>query len=193
MASNLGLRPPRNDCTTTCWRLRLPTSSPASPGRFSTRGAPSSASREMRSRPDPLDPRAVLGPVKAWPGNAGARGKASATASLDDPLRAARLHAQAGTKEQPSGTNKGTGRNEEQWMREQPPFPAEVCERMRRDGGSVFPARANTGDPNGPVGGLSANEIARALISMMARSTTCSNQRPDTLMRDRICRIEENL
>src|SRR5215813_9444608 len=64
---------------------------------------------------------------------------------------------------------------------------------MRRDGGSVFPARANTGDPNGPVGGLSANEIARALTSMMARSTTCSNQRPDTLMRDRICRIEENL
>src|SRR5215468_9900962 len=64
---------------------------------------------------------------------------------------------------------------------------------MRRDGGSVFPARANTGDPNGPVGGLSANEIACALISMMARSTTCSNQRPDTLMQDRICRIEENL
>src|SRR5262249_47005675 len=57
---------------------------------------------------------------------------------------------------------------------------------MRRDGGSVFPARANTGDPNGPVGGLSANEIARALISMMARSTKRSNQRPDTLMQDRI-------
>src|SRR5215813_6353494 len=56
---------------------------------------------------------------------------------------------------------------------------------MRRDGGSVFPARANTGDPNGPVGGLSANEIARALISMMARSTKCSNRRPDTLMQDR--------
>ena len=33
--------------------------------------------------------------------------------------------------------------------------------------------------------GLSANELARALISMMARSTTCSNQRPDTLMQDR--------
>ena len=30
-------------------------------------------------------------------------------------------------------------------------LPAEVCERMRRDGGSVFPAHANTGDPNGPV------------------------------------------
>jgi transposase len=26
-----------------------------------------------------------------------------------------------------------------------------ACERMRRDGGSVFPAPANTGDPNGPV------------------------------------------
>jgi hypothetical protein len=30
-------------------------------------------------------------------------------------------------------------------------LPAEVCERMRRDGGSVFPAHANTGDPNGPL------------------------------------------
>jgi hypothetical protein len=30
-----------------------------------------------------------------------------------------------------------------------------------------------------------ANETARALISMMARSTTRSNQRPDTLMQDR--------
>src|ERR1700746_2052838 len=54
---------------------------------------------------------------------------------------------------------------------------------MRRDGGSVFPAHANTGDPNGPNRGLSANENARALISMMARSK-CSNQRPDTLMQD---------
>jgi hypothetical protein len=38
--------------------------------------------------------------------------------------------------------------------------------------------------------GLSANEIACALISMMARST-CSNQRPDTLMQDRICQVDE--
>ena len=30
-------------------------------------------------------------------------------------------------------------------------LPAEVCERMRRDGGSIFPAHANTGDPNGPL------------------------------------------
>ncbi len=36
-----------------------------------------------------------------------------------------------------------------------------------------------------PHVGLSANENARALISMMARSTTHSNQRPDTLMQDR--------
>jgi hypothetical protein len=34
--------------------------------------------------------------------------------------------------------------------------------------------------------GLSANENAGALISMMARSTMSSNQRPDTLMRDRL-------
>jgi hypothetical protein len=36
-----------------------------------------------------------------------------------------------------------------------------------------------------PARGLSANQIARALISMMARSTR-SNQRSDTLMQDRI-------
>ncbi|WP_210205912.1 hypothetical protein, partial [Bradyrhizobium algeriense] len=29
------------------------------------------------------------------------------------------------------------------------------------------------------------------LISMMARSTTRSNQRPDTLMQDRICQVDE--
>ena len=33
--------------------------------------------------------------------------------------------------------------------------------------------------------GLSADEIAGALISMIARSATNSNQRPDTLMQDR--------
>ena len=33
--------------------------------------------------------------------------------------------------------------------------------------------------------GLSANEVARALISMMAGSLKRSNQRPDTLMQDR--------
>jgi hypothetical protein len=55
---------------------------------------------------------------------------------------------------------------------------------MRRDGGPVFPAHVNTGDPFGPVRGLSANQTACALTSMMARSS-CSKQRPDTLMQDR--------
>jgi hypothetical protein len=42
------------------------------------------------------------GAVKAWPGKAGARGKPSATASLDGPLaRGASALAQAGTKERP--------------------------------------------------------------------------------------------
>src|SRR6266702_6834525 len=62
---------------------------------------------------------------------------------------------------------------------------------MRRDGVSVFPAHANTGDPNGPNRGLSANENACALISMMARSK-CSNQRPDTLMQDRSPPVRRN-
>ena len=99
----------KNVCTTMCWRSRSPTSLPASPGRFSTRSANSSASGQTRCRPELLECRAVLGPVKAWPGDAGARGKANATASLDGPLRVARQHMrrpgrrnglQARTKEQ---------------------------------------------------------------------------------------------
>ena len=31
------------------------------------------------------------------------------------------------------------------------PVPAEVCESVKRDGGSVFPAPENPGDPNGPT------------------------------------------
>ena len=50
---------------------------------------------------DPLDPRAVLGVVKARPGNAGARRKPSATAGLDRP---------SGRDEGTTlGSNKGTG------------------------------------------------------------------------------------
>jgi hypothetical protein len=55
---------------------------------------------------------------------------------------------------------------------------------MKRDGGSVFPASANTGDPTGPVEAYRF-EIARALISMMARSQR-SKQKPDKLMQDRL-------
>jgi hypothetical protein len=39
----------------------------------------------MRRRPNQRDPRSVLGAVKAWPGSTEARGRASATASLDGP------------------------------------------------------------------------------------------------------------
>src|ERR1700761_7277288 len=85
MASTPGSKPPRNDCTTTCWRLRSPTSSPGSPGRSSTRDAPSRASRRRRRRPDLLDPRAVRGAVKARPGDSRARRQGSTTAGLDDP------------------------------------------------------------------------------------------------------------
>ena len=41
--------------------------------------------------------------------------------------------------------------------------------------------------------GLSANEVAGALISMTAGSTMSSNQRPDTLMQDRSCQFDEHL
>jgi hypothetical protein len=66
---------------------------------------------------DPLDPRAVLGAVKAQPGNAGARGKPSATAGLDRPC-ARRNRRSAGRDEGTAlgGANKGTARYEEQAM-----------------------------------------------------------------------------
>jgi hypothetical protein len=70
---------------------------------------------------------------------------------LTVPARGAPLHPQVGTKERPPGTNKGTVQNQEAIDDVINTLPAEVCERMRRDGGSVFPARANTGDPHGPV------------------------------------------
>jgi hypothetical protein len=39
------------------------------PGQFSTKGARLNARRPMRWRPKLLNPRAVLTPIKAWPGN----------------------------------------------------------------------------------------------------------------------------
>jgi hypothetical protein len=65
---------------------------------------------------DPLDPRAVLGAVKAQPGNAGARRKPSATAGLDRAC-ARRDRRSAGRDEGTvPGSNKGTERYEEQAM-----------------------------------------------------------------------------
>ena len=63
----------------------------------------------MMQASDPLDPRAVLGPVKAWPGNAGASRKPSATANLDRPCARRILHLQAGTKERPLARTKELG------------------------------------------------------------------------------------
>jgi hypothetical protein len=63
----------------------------------------------MRWRPAQRNPRAVLEAVKAWPGSTEARGKARATASLDDPCARRVCTRKAGTKERPPGTNKGTG------------------------------------------------------------------------------------
>jgi hypothetical protein len=55
---------------------------------------------------DPLDPRAVLGAVKAQPGDAGAGRKPSATAGLDRPARDASDVLRAGTKERPLARTK---------------------------------------------------------------------------------------
>ena len=50
---------------------------------------------------DPLDPRAVLGAVKAQPGNAGARRKPTRRPALTAPARDAIDVLRAGTKERP--------------------------------------------------------------------------------------------
>ena len=62
---------------------------------------------------DPLDPRAVLGTVKAQPSSMEARGRACPTASLDRPCARRVRSPQAGTKERPPGTNKGTAQIKE--------------------------------------------------------------------------------
>ena len=103
---NRGSRRRSSACTAMCWRSRSPTNSPASPGRYSTRDAPSSASRPMRQRPDLLDPRAVLRAVKAWPANTGASGEVIATASLDGPC--------ARRACTPAGRDEGTAARHEQ-------------------------------------------------------------------------------
>jgi len=66
---------------------------------------------------EPLDPRAVLGAVKAQPGNAGASRKPSAMAGLDRRPCARRDRRSAGRDEGTAfGSNKGTARYEEQAM-----------------------------------------------------------------------------
>ena len=51
--SSRGSRPQRSDCTTTCWRSRSPTSSPASPGRYLPRAREFEATRTVDGSPQP--------------------------------------------------------------------------------------------------------------------------------------------
>src|ERR1700756_5599092 len=92
MGSNPGSRWRRSDCTTMCSPLRWPISLPASRGRFSTRGAPSRASRPMRWRPVQRNPRAVLGAVQGVAWAAWTRGaRPLVAASLSCPYRVTAL------------------------------------------------------------------------------------------------------
>lgn len=61
----------------------------------------------MQASSDPLDPRAVLGAVKAQPGNAGASRKPQARQpALTAPARDAIAVLRAGTKERPLARTK---------------------------------------------------------------------------------------
>src|SRR5712672_4474286 len=66
----------------------------------------------MQVSSNPLDSRAVLGAVKAQPGNAGASRKPSATAGLDRPCARRPQHVWVGAKKQDSESNKETGMKE---------------------------------------------------------------------------------
>ena len=61
----------------------------------------------MQASSDPLDPHAVLGTVKAQPGNAGASRKSSATAGLDRPGDAGKLVGER-DREHVTGSNPGS-------------------------------------------------------------------------------------
>ncbi len=60
----------------------------------------------MQASPDPLDPRAVLGAVKAQPGNAGAAASQAQRPALTAPARGAIDVLRAGTKERPLARTK---------------------------------------------------------------------------------------
>src|SRR5262249_52041396 len=92
----------------------------------------------------------VLGAIKAWPADGGAGTKAIATASLDGPCARCPANLHAGTK-----GNGLTARTKELHRSGDSDdiilFPCRGFARGRkRDGGPVFPALANPGDPNGP-------------------------------------------
>src|SRR6201997_3655827 len=98
-----------------CWRLRSPTSSPASPGRFSTKGAPSSARRPMQWRPELPDARAVLRPSRRGLAKLQQTTSSPRRPALTAPARGAPARPQAGTKERSQRANKGTAGSKEDY------------------------------------------------------------------------------
>jgi hypothetical protein len=80
------------------------------PGQFSTRDALSSVSKPMQQRPKLLDCRAVLRPSRRGLETPAQAASLSRRPALTAPARGAPVHPQAGTKERPPGTNKGTHR-----------------------------------------------------------------------------------
>jgi hypothetical protein len=71
----------------------------------------------------------------------------------------------------------------QKWSRDHLDTPsAEVYERMRQRWRIGLPGACEPWWPKSPVRGLSDNQLACTLISIMARSTRRSNQRPDALM-----------
>src|SRR5258705_4011988 len=101
------------------------------------------------------------------------------------PPPSAALHPQAGTKERPPGTNKGTAQSQETIDDVINTLTRRVLREDKTTMENRSSRRLRTLVTRTARRGLSANEIACALISMMARST-CSNQRPNTLTQDRI-------
>jgi hypothetical protein len=64
--------------------------------------------RQLRLHPNLRERGTVLATVKAWPGNADVVESRARRPALTAPGRDAPEHAQAGTKQRPYGTNKGT-------------------------------------------------------------------------------------
>jgi hypothetical protein len=103
---------------------------------------------------------------------------------LTAPARGARDQRQAGTEEQPPGTNRGTAPIRSSDHEVTYPVSRRGLREDKTRWRTGLPGACERWWPTWPIRGLSANENARALISMVARSTR-SNQRPDTLMQDR--------
>ena len=69
-----------------------------------------------RKRTDPLILAPCSDPSRRGLATLAREARQARRPTLTGPARGASLHPQVGTKERPLGTNKGTGRNEEQAM-----------------------------------------------------------------------------